>query len=347
MPHSARELTTHVHGETPLRRAIPRRPGLWVPLGIVSILLMAAWFKEAASPSNSQISPAHAMSTVAPHYASTSFWNTPIAAGAAIDSNSSGMIAYAIGAYGSRAVLSNDNAWGIGYIYADANSKTYTVACTMYCTGDTVAFPIPSGAKPSTGSDHHLAVINGNQELDMWDATYDAGKDSWSAGVRTVTSITGSGANCPPGQHCLGAVAAGFAMLGGSLRPEEIAQGHIDHALALLTPATRSGYIACPATGSDGKSINANAIPEGARVQLDPAFNVDAQSWTAWQKTIAHALQTYGAYVVDTGGAMALYGVTDMNQGNVTWSSVGMSKAPSLSFLPWNSFRVLQIHSCN
>ena len=167
----------------------------------------------------------------------------------------------------------------------------------------------------------------------MWDASYDAGTIAGRlAGARWP--ITGWGANCPPGRHCIGAVAAGFAMLGGSVRPEEIAQGHIDHALALLTPATKSGYIACPATNTDGKSSNANAIPEGARVQLDPAFNVDPQSWTAWEKTIAHALQTYGAYVVDTGGAMALYGVTDMNQGNVTWSSVGMTKAPSLFNLP-------------
>jgi hypothetical protein len=311
------------------------------------MLLLAWWLREPVSASNSQLSPARATSTVVPYYAPASFWNTPISATAAIDPNSSAIIAYAIAPNASGAELSNDNAWGMGYIYANANSKTYTVACTKYCTGDTIAFPIPAGAKPSTGSDHHLAIINGNQEMDMWDASYDASNDRWSAGVRTLTDITGRGAVCPQGQHCVGTVAAGFAMLGGAVRPEEIAQGHIDHALALMTPATKSGYIACPATNTDGASSNANAIPEGALIQLDPAFNVDGQSWPAWKKTIAHALQTYGAYVVDTGGAMALYGVTDMNQGNVTWSSVGMTKAPSLSFLPWSSFRVLQIQSCN
>jgi hypothetical protein len=312
---------------------------------VISILL-AAWLKEPKSSLASQASPVKTV-RVRPFYASSSFWNTPIPPSAVIDPNSSAIVANAISAYASHAALANDNDWGMGYVYANSNSKPYHVACINYCTSDTIVFPIPAGARPSTGSDHHLAVINGNQELDMWEASYDAGSDSWSAGSSTLTDITGWGAICPRGRHCVGAVAAGFAMLGGSVRPEEIAQGHIDHALVLMTPATRSGYIACPATNTDGASSNANAIPEGAQIQLDPAFNVDGQSWPAWEKTIAHALQTYGAYVVDTGGAMALYGVTDMNQGNVTWSSVGMSKAPSLSNLPWSSFRVLQIQSCN
>jgi hypothetical protein len=58
-------------------------------------------------------------------------------------------------------------------------------------------------------------------------------------------------------------------------------------------------------------------------------------------------LQTYGAYVVDTSGTLALYAVSDMNTSNTTWASVGMTKLPSLSNLPWSSFRVIQIQSCN
>ena len=349
MPHSARELTPHTREQAPVRRMILRRPARWIVpsvLGFVVMLFLAVWLSGVASSSDSP-APVRAASGVAPYYARGSFWNTPISADAAVDPNSSAIIAYAIAPYASGAVLSNDNAWGMGFAYADANSKTYTIACTKYCSSGTFVFPVPKGAKPSTGSDHHLAVIHGNQELDMWEAAYDAATDRWSAGGGAVAEITGWGANCPPGRHCVGAVAAGFAMLGGSIRPEEIAQGHIDHALALLTPATKSGYIACPATNTDGNSNNANAIPEGARIQLDPAFDVDQQPWPAWEKTIAHALQTYGAYVVDTGGAMGLYAVTDMNQGNASWSSVGMTKSPSLFNLPWSSFRVLEIHSCN
>jgi hypothetical protein len=51
--------------------------------------------------------------------------------------------------------------------------------------------------------------------------------------------------------------------------------------------------------------------------------------------------------VVDTSGTLALYAVSDMNTSNTTWASVGMTKLPSLSNLPWSSFRVIQIQSCN
>jgi hypothetical protein len=280
-------------------------------------------------------------------YSPTSFWNTPIPATAAVDSNSSAMISTAITAYASNANFANTDAWGMALAFATTTSKSYTVACTMYCTGDTVIFPIPSGAQPTTGSDHHLAVVSGNQELDMWLASYNASSDTWSAGTRITGDVTGWGAACAQGQHCNGAVAAGFDLLGGAIRPEEIAQGHIDHALSITTPATRSGYIACPATHTDGTSSSSSAIPEGARIQLDPNFNVDAQSWSTWEKVIAKALQSYGAYVSDTGGSLAIRGVTDVNLGTTTWAWANTPKGPSLSNLPWSSFRVLQLQSCN
>jgi hypothetical protein len=260
------------------------------------------------------------------------------------------MISYAIASYANGANLANTSGWGMSYVNTTSTgSKTYNVACTEYCTSSSISFPIPAGTLANTGSDHHLAVIDTttNTELDMWEATYDSSNDTWSAASIVTTSITGWGAVCALGQLCNGEVAAGFAMLGGSVRPEEIAAGVIPHALSLMTPATKSGYIACPATHTDGQSSNADAIPEGARIQLNPSFNVAAQSWTAWQKTIAVALQTYGAYISDTGGSLAMYAVNDMNSGNTTWASVGMSDGgESLSFLPWSEFQVIQLTQC-
>ena len=287
-----------------------------------------------------------ASSGLTPYYATTSFWNTPIPASPSIDPNSSNIIAKAISAYASNANFANTDAWGIGVVQATSTSKVYSVTCTQYCSGS-VQFPIPAGATPSTGSDHHLAVINGTQELDMWNAAYDSAKDTWSAGFLVINDATGWGASCAQGLHCNGAVAAGFGLLGGQVRPEEIAQGHIDHALSITTPYTRASYIACPATHQDGKYNDTAAIPEGALIQLDPSFNVDAQSWPTWEKIIAKALQKYGAFVSDTGGSMALRGFTDVNAGSATWSSAGTPKGPSLSNLPWSSFRVLTIQSCN
>jgi hypothetical protein len=152
---------------------------------------------------------------------------------------------------------------------------------------------------------------------------------------------------CYQYQRCNGAVASGFAEPGGVVRPEEIAQGHIDHALVIATPYTRAGFIACPATHTDGKYSDSAALPEGARVQLDPNFNVDAQPWAAWQKVIARALQDYGAYVADTSGSLEVRAEANLNRGYDAWAKVGVSDdSPSLSFLPWAKFRVLKLISC-
>ncbi len=61
------------------------------------------------------------------------------------------------------------------------------------------------------------------------------------------------------------------------------------------------------ATGGTGPSTLAGAIPLGARLQLDPALNLDSLGLNPWQKTIARALQEYGMYTADTRGAVSLF----------------------------------------
>ncbi len=276
-------------------------------------------------------------------YATSSFWNTPIPASPAIDPNSAAMVAKALEAYAGSANFANSDDWGKALAYANTVTRVYTVGCNLYGCGNTVTFRIPTYAHPTTGSDHHLIVIDrsAGTELDTWE-----GSCCWSAGSRFITNPDGWGANCAQGQHCLGAVAAGYAAFGGVVRPEEIAQGHIDHALFFATPYTRSGFIACPATNTDGIYNDPSALPEGARIQLDPSFNVDAQAWPQWEKVIAHALQTYGAYLGDSSGSLTFAGEPNINRGYNAWSLVGVPTPGSLAALPWSSFRVLQIQQC-
>jgi hypothetical protein len=276
-------------------------------------------------------------------YANDSFWNTPIGANPTFDPSETAILNESILPYGGGASFANGDDWGISLVYASPTDTVYTIPHATYYDNGPVSFAIPKGALPTTGSDHHLVVVNGSQEFDMWDASYNASTDTWYAGSRFVVDPNGWGANAAPGQLAGGAVAAGFSELGGVVRPEEIKQGHIDHALSVMVPVIRSGYVAEPATATDGTSTDVGAIPEGSHIQLDPSINVDAQNWPTWEKVIAKALQIYGAYVSDHGGALAFYGQTDMNAGNMTWSSIGVPKDPSLANLPWNSFRVLSV----
>jgi len=281
-------------------------------------------------------------------YASTSFINQAIGTNPAIDPNSAAMISKAILAYVSGANLNKSDTWAYPIAYSSDGTESYLVECLLYGCGEYVGpFPIPSYAAPSQGSDGHVTIVDPltNDELDMWQASYDDGTDTWSASSRYETGYDGWGALCSEGQHCGSAVAAGFAEFAGVLRPEEIAQGHIDHALVFVTPYTRSGFIACPATHTDGVYSDTAAIPEGARIQLDPNFDVDAQSWPAWKKTIARALQTYGAYLADTGGSLSIRGESNLLRGYDAWAPAGVTTS-SLSDLPWGQFRVLKLEQC-
>jgi hypothetical protein len=304
------------------------------------------------------------------YYSAESFWNTPIAAGATVDPNSANIVATALTPYASGSALSN-NAFGIGYISATSSNTVYTVTSLSGYVGPgqptSVKFPIPSGVVPSSGSDGHLVVIGppgtayANEELDMWEAcppntSYPSagysfpcstGTHGWQAGSVFISQINGWGANGVPGSRAFGMYAAGFSGMGGIITPADIASGVIKHALSLMTPETltQSGapYIG-PATMSDGRH-SGYAIPEGAHIRLNPSFNVAAQSWPAYEKMIAVALQTYGAYVSDTGGSMALYGATDNNAGNKTWASVGVPYDATLANIPWSEMQVLELSS--
>jgi hypothetical protein len=278
-------------------------------------------------------------------YADSSPLNAPVG-GAPVDPGSSAMVARSIVPYAGSANLTNSPDWGIPIFQADSSSQRQSVGCTRYwCNVAVPPFPIPAAAQPSSGSDGHLVVLDGaGGELDAW--TADHGSDGWSAGVRGVTSSQGSGLECDRGQTCGRANAAGFALAAGIVRPEEIAQGHIDHALVITTPYTRSGYVACPALGTDGSSDDPAALPEGARLQLDPSVDVDALPIPGWQKVLARALQTYGAYVVDTGGSLSIRAESNLGRGYDAWAKAGVPDFPNLSGLPWGSLRVMQLTRC-
>jgi hypothetical protein len=283
-------------------------------------------------------------------YSDASFWNLPIPSGAEIDPGSTGVVAHALLPYRAGANLVTTDAWGTPIAYANPASRLYSIGCTTYDCETDVRGRLPRYARPSTGSDGHLVVIDpsSNTEIDLWQGAYDGAHDAWSAASRYRMDPKGLG-SAPP--HSNAATAAGFALAGGKIRPEEIAQGHIDHALFLTSPYIRAGFIACPATHTDGRETDPRAIPEGARVQLDPTFDVGAQPWPRWKKVIARALQRYGAFVGDTGGTLAIFAESNRDRAYDAWAKVGIASAaqfaPSLSDLPWEHMRVLRLRSCD
>jgi hypothetical protein len=235
-----------------------------------------------------------------------------------------------------NANLANSDAWGVPIINAADGDRHRRIDLFRWGYGNRgrVTFRIPSWAKPTTGSDHHLAVVDGDLELDVWVAKRQS-DGHWRSGARAV--VSGSPVVGP-----VAATASGFALTAGLVRPEEIARGRIDHALAFTTPYTRNRVVA-PAVHGDGRHRDPRAMPMGAHIQLDP--HVDIAGLPRPVRIIARALQEYGAYLVDTGGSLALRAEAGIGRARTgrtkdIWTPVGVTSA-SLEEIPWHRMRVL------
>lgn len=277
-------------------------------------------------------------------FASTSFWNLPVG-NAPIHANSAGMISYfAANARNPNLPL---RSWAVGVAESRPSDPTYSVPCLKYsCTLSAFgAFAVPTTAKADPSADGHLAVYDPatGREWDMWQAKWTGA--TWTSSAGAAVSMAADGV--APGGTASGN-AANLPLLGGIIRPEEMLQGRIDHALVFEMPGVGAGRPVCPATHNAGSATDPNALREGQKLQLDPAVDVDALPIPAWQKTIARAMQRYGMYLRDGSGSLAVLAENPASRGYDAWTLAGLGSAssPSIAGLPWNRFRVLAAPDC-
>jgi hypothetical protein len=83
----------------------------------------------------------------------------------------------------------------------------------------------------------------------------------------------------------------------------EIAAGLIPHALAFQVDNSCAAVFRAPAVKTDGTASRPDCIPEGALIRLNPSVDLSALQLTPAERAIGTALQEYGGYVVDRGGA--------------------------------------------
>ena len=195
---------------------------------------------------------------------------------------------------------------------------------------------IPSAAGTASGSDSSMVVINGSTGYDFWRATRTS-STAWTTGWGTRFSLTGSGTGG-------GATGAGMPLLAGLPRLWEMESGEIHHALGFITEDTCASVYRYPASKTDGHSGSANCIPEGTRIQLDPSININAiPNLNAGERAVARALQVYGAYCKDTGGAKLAFGFEDPVGKSNPYPGLGFSNDYyDMPRIPWNHLRVLR-----
>lgn len=291
---------------------------------------------------SSIVAPATA-TTVRP-FTATSPINTAIRSTPTIDAKSTAMIAYAAR---TRQVHANLYAYGIPVYTASSTTPRYSVSCRMDGAWGTCPFSgrtmaIPTGATPSTGTDRAMVVIDPLTKTagEYWQASRTS--TGWVASWGAVNPLSGSGWGG-------GSTGAGVSRLAGVVRVSEIAAGRIDHALVIQTDNVCRTTFRAPALKTDGTSTRADCIPEGARIQLDPRIDVaKIAGISAGERTVARAMQVYGGYVIDRGGApmsVSFERATDATATSPgrTYAAAGLTwDYHGMPHVPWQKLRVLR-----
>ena len=262
-------------------------------------------------------------------------WNQPIGTNPTLDPNSAAMVS----AVDSR-VNPTMNAFGMPLYTSTASDPTCTV--TLTGGGDEPfdsdqPIHVPANAAASTGDDHWLFIYDSTKNLifEMWEASKSG--NCFTANTGNVYSPTGDGVLQPNGQTQDGNGSSYFA---GVVSAQDWARGYINHALSLAAQATLSNQGRYPMNKSTDGNSN-GTVPMGARFFLDKSVNCDGLGASKVETMVCHAMQTYGAYMHDTGGVpMSIYFQEDTSAGGI-WSAAGWNENMTFSKIPWNQMHVL------
>ncbi|UUP15417.1 carbohydrate-binding domain-containing protein [Aeromicrobium wangtongii] len=231
------------------------------------------------------------------YFAADSIWNTPLPATATVDPRSAGWVAQLDAAVDGVSMNSTD--WTTTVYNAPAGTPTTDVAITN--NGTSLTIPWQSWWSPTADSDGHIAIID-----DATGCLYEF--QSFDRDAMTAIASASYNVATGSGNHIAGPAHSGgeTSYLAGMITPQDMDAGVIDHALRYAMPNNAPTFV-YPGTRSDGSELD--GVPEGTRMRLDPAIDVDdpALALTPAQRMVARALQTYGGFNADSSSSFALY----------------------------------------
>jgi hypothetical protein len=302
-------------------------------------------------------------------FARGSFWNKPLGRDAPADPASPAL------AHGFAEEIARERQQGIGPWIETTESSTplYTVGHRVHRVrvkldaGPWAAsfqgvlnqgVPMPTDARAAAGSDAHMTIYQPSSDTlwELWRAVRrpDGWHASWGGAIRGVSRSAGyySDASWPGhSQSNWGASATSLPIIGGVILTDELRRGRIDHALALDVPDARAGVFAWPAQRTDGGG-DASVLPEGARLRIDPAVDLNSLGLPPLTLALARAAQRYGMVVRDrTHHATAFYAEDPGPSGGDPYRGPGGlfdGQLPSalLERFPWDRLQVLRMSLC-
>ncbi len=267
-------------------------------------------------------------------FPTTDAWNTRVD-GAAVDP-ASGTLLSSIGTDGHLHMDFgadwDGGPFGIPYTVVGAGQPQVAVSFDYADESDPGPYPIPADAPIEGGAnadgDRHVLVVDSSTHrlYELYDARRLA-NGSWHAGSGAVFDLD-AGTTRPAGWTS--ADAAGLPILPGLVRYEEVAAGHIDHAIRFTVASTRKAYVA-PARHWASSSTDPSLPPMGMRVRLNAGF--DLSGYPPQARVILQAMKSYGMIVADNGSSWYVSGTPDAR-----WSDEQLN---TLKNVPGSAFEVV------
>ncbi len=237
------------------------------------------------------------------------------------------------------------NTWTTGVFRIGVGRRVRLICRQVHCGRAADAVPshlvLPDDAVPDSGHDGWMLLVDEERKLvwDLWRSRRVGQTISYAFARRW--SLTASGAGTPRSDaypRTPSLRGSGLPLLAGLIRPKELREGRIPHALAIAIPGPAASQFVAPATTTNGLQA-LRSIPQGARLRLKPealARVQQSKDRLPGAITVAQTLYTYGAIVVDRADSPTLYA-----QRNGDYE--GLLTGNSLSDLRLTDFEVLQL----
>jgi hypothetical protein len=217
--------------------------------------------------------------------------------------------------------------YGIPYRTVPAGQAGVPVSFDEPDESEPGPYPIPLDAPVENGGDRHVLVVR-EGECKLYEL-YAAEREGagWHAYSGAVFDLR-SNALRPDGWTS--ADAAGLPIFPGLVRYDEVASGHIDHALRFTVSQSQRAYIH-PATHAASSSTDPNRPPMGLRLRLRASF--DVSGYTGESRVVLDALKRYGMIVADNGSNWFVSGAADTR-----WNDDDLNQ---LKTIPGSAFEVV------
>jgi hypothetical protein len=267
-------------------------------------------------------------------------WNKDISS-APVDPNSTALVNF-IGAsvtihpdFGSG--LYQGSSIGIPYVIVDSTQPFVPINFTAYGDeSDPGPMPVPANApiegypNPGNGDRHVLVLDNNNCWLyELYSASAGSG-GTWNAESAAVWDLQNDEQRP---WTWTSADAAGLPIFPGLIRYDEVAAGHINHAIRFTLQFSRAAFVP-PASHWAATSTQGMAAPMGMRLRLKSNF--DVSTFSATNQVILNAMKKYGMIMADNGSSMYISGAPDDRWSNDDLHSLGNVTASDFEVVEMN-----------